>query len=66
MPSRDYSRLSMARDEQTRPAKVPSTKTGLAKWLEEYHAKLEMDGNETWCCSRTNKDSHGVEQCRGK
>eukprot|EP00975_Prorocentrum_lima_P059429 12457678-Prorocentrum_lima.AAC.1 len=32
----------MASDVQTRPSKVPSTKTGLAKWLEEYHPKLEM------------------------
>eukprot|EP00975_Prorocentrum_lima_P022843 4807637-Prorocentrum_lima.AAC.1 len=31
MPARDFSRLSMASDLQTRPSKVPSTKTGLAK-----------------------------------
>eukprot|EP00975_Prorocentrum_lima_P026105 5486552-Prorocentrum_lima.AAC.1 len=31
MPARDFSRLSMAGDVRTRPSKVPSTKTGLAK-----------------------------------
>eukprot|EP00975_Prorocentrum_lima_P051060 10697525-Prorocentrum_lima.AAC.1 len=32
----------MASDVQTRPSKVPSTMTGLEKWLEEYHSKLGM------------------------
>eukprot|EP00975_Prorocentrum_lima_P056101 11763354-Prorocentrum_lima.AAC.1 len=41
MPARDFSRLSMASNVQTRPSKVPSAKTGLAKWLEEYHSTLE-------------------------
>eukprot|EP00975_Prorocentrum_lima_P057594 12077041-Prorocentrum_lima.AAC.1 len=42
MPARDFSRLSMASDVQTRPSNVPSTKAGLVKWLEGYHSKLEM------------------------
>eukprot|EP00975_Prorocentrum_lima_P000793 162917-Prorocentrum_lima.AAC.1 len=42
MPTRHFSRLSMASDVQTRPSQVPSTKVGLAKWLEEYCSKLEM------------------------
>eukprot|EP00975_Prorocentrum_lima_P019696 4147120-Prorocentrum_lima.AAC.1 len=32
----------MASYVQTRPSKVPSTKAGLAIWLEEYYSKLEM------------------------
>eukprot|EP00975_Prorocentrum_lima_P070110 12930145-Prorocentrum_lima.AAC.1 len=42
MPGKDFSRLSMARDVQTKPTKAPSAKTGLAQWLEEYYSKLEM------------------------
>eukprot|EP00975_Prorocentrum_lima_P054063 11337166-Prorocentrum_lima.AAC.1 len=42
MPTKDFWRLSMASDVQLRPAKVPSTKTGLAQWLEEYYSKLKM------------------------
>eukprot|EP00975_Prorocentrum_lima_P052398 10982423-Prorocentrum_lima.AAC.1 len=38
MPAADYSRLSMASDVQTLPSKVPATKAGLAKWLEDYHS----------------------------
>eukprot|EP00975_Prorocentrum_lima_P055896 11718859-Prorocentrum_lima.AAC.1 len=34
----------MASDVQTRPTKAPSTKVGLATWLEEYYSKLEMAG----------------------
>eukprot|EP00975_Prorocentrum_lima_P037809 7954340-Prorocentrum_lima.AAC.1 len=42
MPTRDFSRFSMASDVQTRPSMVPSTKVCQAKWLEEYYSKLEM------------------------
>eukprot|EP00975_Prorocentrum_lima_P066872 12911722-Prorocentrum_lima.AAC.1 len=42
MPAKDFSRLSLASDVQTQPSKIPSTMTGLAKWLEEYYSKLEM------------------------
>eukprot|EP00975_Prorocentrum_lima_P040403 8480347-Prorocentrum_lima.AAC.1 len=44
MPTKDFSRVSMASDVQGRPTKVPSTKVGLAKSLEEYYSKLEMAG----------------------
>eukprot|EP00975_Prorocentrum_lima_P023753 4998148-Prorocentrum_lima.AAC.1 len=42
MPATDFSILSLASDVQTRPSNTPSTQVGLAKWLEEYHSKLEM------------------------
>eukprot|EP00975_Prorocentrum_lima_P044284 9284039-Prorocentrum_lima.AAC.1 len=42
MPTKDFSRLSMASYVQTKPTKVPSTKVGLAKLLEEYYSTLEM------------------------
>eukprot|EP00975_Prorocentrum_lima_P064877 12900133-Prorocentrum_lima.AAC.1 len=42
MPTEDCSRLSMASDVQTKPTKVPSTKKGLAQWLEEYYSTSEM------------------------
>eukprot|EP00975_Prorocentrum_lima_P009627 2051524-Prorocentrum_lima.AAC.1 len=42
MPAADYSRLSMASYVQTLPSKIPATKAGLARWLEDYHSKLEM------------------------
>eukprot|EP00975_Prorocentrum_lima_P063900 12894331-Prorocentrum_lima.AAC.1 len=42
MPTKDFSRLSMANDMQTRPTKAPSSKTGLAQWLDEHYSKLEM------------------------
>eukprot|EP00975_Prorocentrum_lima_P008273 1766650-Prorocentrum_lima.AAC.1 len=42
MPAMDYSRLSLASDVQTLPSKIPSTKAGLARWLEDYHSKLDM------------------------
>eukprot|EP00975_Prorocentrum_lima_P045488 9522879-Prorocentrum_lima.AAC.1 len=38
----DYSRLSLASDIQTLPSTIPSTKAGLARWLEASHSKLEM------------------------
>eukprot|EP00975_Prorocentrum_lima_P003940 859311-Prorocentrum_lima.AAC.1 len=40
MPARDFSRLSMASDVQTRPSNIPSTKTGLAERLLEIEVKL--------------------------
>eukprot|EP00975_Prorocentrum_lima_P011166 2369338-Prorocentrum_lima.AAC.1 len=42
LQTKEFSRLSMASYVQARPTKVPSTKTGLAQWLEEYYSKLEM------------------------
>eukprot|EP00975_Prorocentrum_lima_P008508 1816435-Prorocentrum_lima.AAC.1 len=48
MPTRGFSRLSMASDVQTRPTKIPTTEVGLAKWLEEYYSKLEM-ANKLGC-----------------
>eukprot|EP00975_Prorocentrum_lima_P030991 6505954-Prorocentrum_lima.AAC.1 len=41
-PAMDYSRLSQASDVRTLPSKIPSTKAGLAIWLEDDHSKLEM------------------------
>eukprot|EP00975_Prorocentrum_lima_P051203 10727775-Prorocentrum_lima.AAC.1 len=42
MPPADYTRLSTASDVQTLPSKIPATKAGFAKWLEDYHSRLEM------------------------
>eukprot|EP00975_Prorocentrum_lima_P046619 9744173-Prorocentrum_lima.AAC.1 len=42
MPAMDFSIWSSASDAQTLPTKIPSTKAGLARWLEEYHSNLEM------------------------
>eukprot|EP00975_Prorocentrum_lima_P048966 10245145-Prorocentrum_lima.AAC.1 len=42
MPAADYSRLSLASDVHTLPSKISATKAGLARWLEDYHSKLEM------------------------
>eukprot|EP00975_Prorocentrum_lima_P049095 10275861-Prorocentrum_lima.AAC.1 len=42
MSAMDYSRLSLASDVQTLHSKIPATKAGLARWLEDYHSKLEM------------------------
>eukprot|EP00975_Prorocentrum_lima_P046037 9627711-Prorocentrum_lima.AAC.1 len=32
----------MASYVQTLPSKIPATKAGLARWLEDYHPTLEM------------------------
>ncbi len=42
MPTKDIARLSLANDLQSKPTKVPSTASGLAAWLEDYHARLSM------------------------
>eukprot|EP00975_Prorocentrum_lima_P057986 12163703-Prorocentrum_lima.AAC.1 len=42
MPAMDFSRLSLAGDVHTLPSKIPASKAGLGRWLEEYHSKLEM------------------------
>eukprot|EP00975_Prorocentrum_lima_P010995 2336518-Prorocentrum_lima.AAC.1 len=42
MPAMDYSRLSMASEVQTSPSNIPSTKGGLAIWLEDYHSTWEI------------------------
>eukprot|EP00975_Prorocentrum_lima_P029241 6140231-Prorocentrum_lima.AAC.1 len=61
MPARDFSRLSMASDVQTKPSKAPSTKAGLAKWLEEHHYKVEMAAG-LGCALEPRYD--GVDSCR--
>eukprot|EP00975_Prorocentrum_lima_P038452 8082866-Prorocentrum_lima.AAC.1 len=42
MHAMDFSRLSLAIGVQTLLSKIPSTKAGPARWLEEYHSQLEM------------------------
>eukprot|EP00975_Prorocentrum_lima_P019030 4007948-Prorocentrum_lima.AAC.1 len=41
MPAADYTRLSTASGVQTLPSKIPATEGGLARWLEDYHSRLE-------------------------
>eukprot|EP00975_Prorocentrum_lima_P041873 8799366-Prorocentrum_lima.AAC.1 len=50
MPTKDLSRMSLAQELQARIARVPITMSGLANWLEDYVAKLEVwyqDGMST-------------------
>eukprot|EP00975_Prorocentrum_lima_P062828 12887824-Prorocentrum_lima.AAC.1 len=42
IPTKDFSRLSMVSDVQTKPTMAPSTTTGLAQRLEECYSTFEM------------------------
>eukprot|EP00975_Prorocentrum_lima_P040092 8421317-Prorocentrum_lima.AAC.1 len=42
MPTKDLSRMSIARELQAMMAKGPATMVGLASWLEDYATKLEL------------------------
>eukprot|EP00975_Prorocentrum_lima_P047157 9859851-Prorocentrum_lima.AAC.1 len=56
----------MASDVQTLPSKTPATKAGLAKWLEDYHSRLE-NGTEAWCKPGAANEYDDAEQryCQG-